>query len=163
LSFNGTTARVNINDSASLHLTTALTLEAWVNPSSAPTGWQDVIYKASDNYFMEAASTNGNEPGAGVSVAGSEPIIFGASQLTANAWTHLAVTYDAATLKLYVNGILTNSTAQSGTVVTSTNPLQIGSDSLYGQFFKGLIDEVRIYNVALTQAQIQSDMATALP
>ena len=50
----------------------------------------------------------------------------------------------------------------TGSILTSTNPLQIGSDSIYGQYFNGLIDEVRIYNTALTAAQIQTDMATAI-
>ena len=46
--------------------------------------------------------------------------------------------------------------------MTSTNPLQIGGDSIYGQFFQGTIDEVRVYNVALTAAQIQADMNTPI-
>jgi chitodextrinase len=164
LSFNGTNAQVVVNDSASLHLTTAVTLEAWVNPSSAPTGWQDVIYKPLDNYFLEAASSNGNKPGAGALLTSSaEPLAYGTAQLAANTWTHLAMTYDGTTLKIYVNGTLATSAAQSGTITTSANPLQIGGDTTYGQYFKGLIDEVRIYNVALTQAQIQSDMSTPLP
>jgi dihydrofolate reductase len=66
-------------------------------------------------------------------------------------------------LKIYVNGALVTSTTQTGTITTSTNALQIGGDTTYGQYFKGLIDEVRVYNIALTQAQIQTDMATALP
>ena len=40
--------------------------------------------------------------------------------------------------------------------------MQIGGDSIYGQFFAGLIDEVRVYNVALTAAQIQTDEATSI-
>ena len=44
--------------------------------------------------------------------------------------------------------------------MTSTNPLQIGGDSLWGQHFNGTIDEVRVYNVSLTASQIQSDMNT---
>ncbi|MGB0091240.1 MAG: fibronectin type III domain-containing protein, partial [Solirubrobacteraceae bacterium] len=52
------------------------------------------------------------------------------------------------------------STAHTGTIASSTNPLQIGGDSIYGQFFAGLIDEVRVYNVALTAAQIQTDQTT---
>ena len=51
------------------------------------------------------------------------------------------------------------STAHTGAIATSTNPLQIGGDSIYGQFFVGLIDEVRVYNVALSAAQIQADQA----
>jgi hypothetical protein len=164
LSFNGANAQVVINDSASLHLTSAVTLEAWVNPSVAPTGWQDVIYKAVDNYYLEAASLNANKPGAGVLLTSSaEPLAYGSAQLAASTWTHLAMTYDGTTLKMYMNGVLATSTAQTGTITTSTNALQIGGDTTYGQYFKGLIDEVRVYNIALTQAQIESDMATALP
>jgi Abnormal spindle-like microcephaly-assoc'd, ASPM-SPD-2-Hydin/Concanavalin A-like lectin/glucanases superfamily len=45
-------------------------------------------------------------------------------------------------------------------MATSTNPLQIGGDSFHTQFFNGTIDEVRLYNVALNETQIQSDMNT---
>jgi hypothetical protein len=41
-------------------------------------------------------------------------------------------------------------------------PLQIGGDSIFGQYFTGTIDEVRIYNTALTQAQIQTDLNTPI-
>ena len=50
------------------------------------------------------------------------------------------------------------SKATTGAIVTSTGPLQIGGDSIYGQFFSGVIDEVRVYNTALSQTQIQTDM-----
>ena len=43
---------------------------------------------------------------------------------------------------------------------TSTQPLRIGGDSIWGEYFNGLIDEVRVYNRALSQAEVQSDMTT---
>ena len=49
LSFNGTSARVNIPNSSSLQLTTAMTLEAWVNPATVSSVWRDVLYKGNDN------------------------------------------------------------------------------------------------------------------
>src|SRR6185436_9706491 len=49
-------------------------------------------------------------------------------------------------------------TAQTGTIKISPNPLQIGGNTISGQYFKGLIDEIRIYNRALNQTQIRSDM-----
>ena len=52
--------------------------------------------------------------------------------------------------------------ARTGSIATSTNPLQIGGDSLYGQYFQGSIDEVRIYNVARTPTQIQADVNTPI-
>ena len=86
--------------------------------------------------------------------------MYGPNALTANTWAHLAATYDGATMQLYVNGVQVASRAQTGAIATSTNPLQIGGDSIYGQYFAGRIDEVRIYNRALSVAQIQSDMIT---
>ena len=88
--------------------------------------------------------------------------LLGPNALTANTWAHLAATYDGATVRLYVNGVQVASRAQTGAIATSTNPLQIGGDSIYGQYFAGRIDEVRIYNRALSVAEIQSDMNTPL-
>ena len=83
---------------------------------------------------------------------------FGTVAITANTFTHLATTYDGSAVRLFVNGTQVASTAATGSIATSTNQLQIGGDNIYGQYFAGTIDEVRIYNTALTQAQIQADM-----
>ena len=162
LQFNGTSALVTIPDSASLHLSSAMTLEAWVNPSTVNANWRDVIYKGNDNYYLEATSTNASRPDAGMIAGGSYADAFGTSALPANTWSYLTETYDGTTLRLYVNGTQVASTAHTGAIATSTNPLQIGGDSLYGQYFAGLIDEVRVYNTALTATQIQTDEATPM-
>ena len=65
LQFNGTSARVTIPDAASLHLTTGMTLEAWVNPSTVNAKWRDVVYKGDDNFYLSATSTNASRPDAG--------------------------------------------------------------------------------------------------
>ena len=54
------------------------------------------------------------------------------------------------------------SAAYSGTIGTSSGPLRIGGNSLWGEYFQGTIDEVRIYNRALTALEIQTDMVTPL-
>ena len=160
LSFNGTSSRVTIADAASLHLTGSMTLEAWVNRSGNKTGWRDLVYKGDDNYFLSASSSPNNRPAAGGIMAGSSGEVFGTARLPASTWTHLAVTYDGTTVRLYVDGAQVSSLAKTGNLTTSTNPLTIGSDPIYGQYFQGMIDDVRVYNVALTSAQIQADMAT---
>jgi hypothetical protein len=162
LSFNGTSARVNVPNTASLQLSSAMTLEAWVRPAVVSNAWRDVVYKGDDNYYLEATSTGGSRPVGGGIIGGASVEIRGSPALTTNAWAHLALTYDGAALRLYVNGTQVSSTTKTGTIRTSTNQLQIGSDSIHGQYFSGLIDEVRIFNIARTQAQIQSDMNTAL-
>jgi Concanavalin A-like lectin/glucanases superfamily/PQQ enzyme repeat len=159
LNFNGTNARVTINNAPSLQLTSAMTLEAWVYPTTVNSAWRDVIYKGNDNYYLEGTSPNSSRPAMGGTFAGD---LYGTSPLTANTWSHLAATYDGATIRLYVNGVQVASRAQTGAIATSMNPLQIGGDSIYGQYFAGRIDEVRIYNRALSVTEIQSDMNTPL-
>jgi outer membrane protein assembly factor BamB len=160
LQFNGTSALVTVPDAASLHLSTGMTLEAWVNPSTVNGSWRDVIYKGNDNFYLEATTPKSSRPDAGMIAGGSYADAFGKKALPTNTWSYLTETYDGSTLRLYVNGTQVASTAHTGTIATSTNPLQIGGDSIYGQYFAGLIDEVRVYNVALTAAQIQTDQAT---
>jgi hypothetical protein len=158
LVFDGVSALVTINNSASLQLSNAMTLEAWVNPSTVNSLFCDAIYKGNDNYYLEGSSPNASVPAMGGTFASMS--LYGTAALPVNTWAHLAATYDGTTLRLYVNGVQVASRAQTGAIATSTNPLQIGGDSIYGQFFQGTIDEVRVYNVALTAAQIQADMKT---
>ena len=160
LSFNGTTARVTVPDSPTLRLTSAMTLEAWVFPTAVSSSWRDVIFKGDDNYYLMATSANVSRPVAGGIFSGSYGEAFGTSALPTNAWAHLAATYDGATLRLFVNGVQVGSKTQTGTLATSSNPLNVGGDTFYNQYFAGRVDDVRIYNRALTLAEIQTDMNT---
>jgi hypothetical protein len=79
-----------------------------------------------------------------------------------NAWTYETLTYDGATLRLYVNGVQVSTRATTGVVQSSTNPLWIGGNQPYGEFFQGLIDEVRVYNRALTASEVNADMGNPI-
>ena len=160
LVFNGTNAEVTIPDAASLHLTSAMTLEAWVNPSTVSAKWRDVIYKGgNDNYLLEGTTTrSGGAPGGGATIGSTDLVLNNTAALAANTWAHLAVTYDGTTMRFYVNGTQVSSQGITGSIITSATPLQIGGDTFYSQYFAGTIDEVRVYNVALTATQIQADM-----
>ena len=74
----------------------------------------------------------------------------------------MALTYDGATLRLYVNGTQAASGPASGPIETNSNPLRIGGNVPYGQYFQGRIDEVRVYNRALSSNEIQTDINTAI-
>jgi hypothetical protein len=161
LNFNGSNALVTINNAASLQLTTGMTLEAWVYPTVIGAWWGDVIYKGNDNYYLDGTSNPSGFPAMGGTLPNAPPL-YGTGGLALNTWAHLAATYDGATMRLYVNGVQVANRAQTGAIETSTNPLQIGGDSIYGQYFTGRIDEVRIYNRALSATQIQSDINTPL-
>ena len=70
------------------------------------------------------------------------------------------MTYDGANMRLYLNGVQAGIRAQTGSTVVTTGMLRIGGNAVWGEYFAGLIDEVRVYNRALTAAEIQSDMGT---
>ena len=86
----------------------------------------------------------------------------GRHRAAAGTWTHLAETYDGSSVRLYVNGTPVSTTAAAGSMVSSTAPLEIGGNTIWGEYFSGLIDEVRVYNRALSAAEIQQDMSTAI-
>jgi len=157
LSFDGSSTLVNIPGSNSLDLTNGMTLEAWVYPTAPMGDFRDVIYKGqNDNYYLEGSSPGFGGPAVGGTF--TSPLISPAGALPLNAWSHVAATYDGAFLRLFVNGVLVNSRAQTGAIQTSTGPLTLGGDPLYGQYFAGRIDEVRIFSRALSVAEIQADM-----
>lgn len=79
-----------------------------------------------------------------------------------NTWTHVAVTYDGATLRMFVNGVQVRSSAATGAAVATSGALRIGGNSVWGEYFRGLIDEVRIYSRALLAGEIQTDMSSPI-
>ncbi|WP_214323080.1 LamG-like jellyroll fold domain-containing protein [Nonomuraea sediminis] len=164
LSFNGSSSWVTIQHAASLRLTNALTLSAWVRPATADALWRAVLMKerstgggyglyASSEYNAPAGWLETNQQGGGLT--GDDP-------LPANQWSHLATTYDGSTLRLYINGALAAQAPIAGDVLDDGGPLRIGGNSVWGEYFSGLIDEVRIYNRAQTAAEIQTDMNTPI-
>lgn len=163
LSFNGTSDIVTVNDSTSLHLTSGMTLEAWIKPADLQ-GWTSVILKergTTDLSYGLYASDNTSNPPSAYLYNGTSKSVLGSSRLPLNAWSYLAATYDGTALNLYVNGQLAQSTPSSGNITTSTNPLRIGGDTVYpDEYFNGLIDDVRIYNRALNASEIFTDMST---
>ena len=159
-----------------LDLTNGMTLEAWVNPSTM-NGWESVIYKERGgagtgllSYALYAQDGDPSLPPAGyvrTSAGGPDRGIQALTQLPLNVWSHIAVTYTtgagpaSSTLNFYVNGALvqTITNAINQNLLPSTQPLRIGnSNASISEGFNGMIDEVRVYNRALSAAEILVDM-----
>jgi fibronectin type 3 domain-containing protein len=158
LSFDGVNDWVTVADSASLDVT-RLTLEAWVRPTALGGMWRTVAFKEQPGGMVYALYAG---QGTGVPVGqvniGGERNALGAG-LALNTWSHLAVTYDGAALRLYVNGALAGTTSVAGNIPASTGPLRLGGNSVWAEWFAGQIDEVRVYNRALSQSEIQADLS----
>lgn len=152
LSFDGTNDLVTIADASSLDLTTGMTLEAWVYPS-ASSSWRTVVLKEIVNDLSYGLYLNSDDPPypAGYIRIGSTTYgAFGSTTAPLNTWTHVGLTYDGSVLRAYMNGVEVGSQSVSGSIVTSAEPVRIGGGTVWGEYFNGRIDEVRIYNRALS-------------
>ena len=125
LSFNGSNARVNVPSSSSLQLTSGMTLEAWVNPSSVSSAWRDVIYKGNDNYYLEGdlAAAAATPPAAAPSAARTANV-FGVGRAPREhvdaPRPHLRRRRRCASTS---TALSSSSQAQTGAIATSTNQL----------------------------------------
>ena len=160
---------IRVPHSASLNLSSAgMTLSAWIYPTSFPVDpnqFTSVMYKysAGDNsaYFLFAKTSGApNDYVCANGYAGggfTTSVINKACETTGpvltESWTHLAVTYDGTDLRFYRNGQKTETRAASEPLGTNSSDLIIGN-SFFGEALTGLIDEVRIYNYALNDAEI---------
>jgi hypothetical protein len=163
LSFDGIDDQVTVIDRDSLDLSNGMTLSAWVKPDVLNGAWRTVAFKEDPSSttrlsYALYAQEGQPVPTAEITTGGAVGNARGALQLPLGAWTHLAMTYDGANLRLYVDGNLVRTTARTGPMPASTGPLRIGGNSVWGERFSGLIDELRVYNQALPQADIQADM-----
>jgi hypothetical protein len=142
-----------------------MTLEAWVYPTVMSARWSCVLAKEQPGelvYGLWAGDDSSSNPPYVIIYIGGHRWVNGTAALPVNTWSHVAGTYDGTTLRLYVNGTQVTSKAVTGSIVSSTGPLRIGGNSIWGEYFRGRIDEVRIYNRALSAPEIQADMGTPI-
>ena len=169
LSFDGVNDYVNCGNDTSLNITgTAITMEAWIYPTSFKSQvWQgNIISKegTTGTGYMLRAGAGGK---LNINVGSGGPwneLTSSTNVLTLNTWQHVAGTFDGAFLRLYVNGVLTDSIAKTVSIVGSSSVnLYLGESPAYaGRYFPGRIDEVRIWNIVRTQAEIQASMNSEL-
>jgi hypothetical protein len=157
LSFDGVDDYVRVPDSDSLDITNAITIEAWVNCGSSPAGNLRSIVRKESTYALRFYS-DGTLEGL-VWIGGrykSSGIVPASIAWVPNRWVHWTFTYDGSSMKIYKNGILVmGPTAQTGAIDKTTNDLGIGGTGTGAYPFIGLIDEVRIYNRALSPEEIR--------
>lgn len=175
LSFDGVNDKILIKRSTiagtdigdpSFNISDAITIESWINPESGG-GFnvQSVVSKSQRNpntaqngYIFPRTNDNWNN------------IVFllnfnglGWRQLTApypgkDVWHHVAATYDGSYMRIFIDGVLANQMAITGTITVNNNPLTIGYQNGYtNEFYRGKIDELRIWSRAISACEIASN------
>jgi hypothetical protein len=152
---------VRVPDSASLSMTGSLTLAAWIRPTLDSSTQQGIIEKwewtgsAAIRGYMMRLNSSEHLSFAVCHNTGNNGISTAPRTIPLNTWTHVAATYDAGTqqMTMYVNGNPdpTTGTATAPADGSSQLVLGVGMDA---HFFNGQIDEARVYNRSLSQAEI---------
>ena len=157
--FNGA-ENVDVANSAGLNPTAAITVDAWVYANSL--GTASVMVKKSDGANGYSLEMLNGQFAFYVYIPTTEQSWHAASSTapSTNSWYHVAGTYDGTQVSIYVNGKLEGSTAVTGAIGASSNDLNIGSDPSNlqdtGRYWNGMIDEVEIFNRALSATEIQA-------
>ncbi|PWA04150.1 choice-of-anchor D domain-containing protein, partial [Flavobacterium psychrotolerans] len=123
-------------------------LMAWVDLNSAFS--TDGIVVGQTNFQLRITSAKRLE-----AVVNGTTVTY-ATALSVSQWTHVGVVYDGSNIYLYLNGALVATQSKSGNIAADASLLTIGKDPTTNtKYFKGKIDEVRVFNVALTASQLQ--------
>jgi hypothetical protein len=150
--FNGTTDYISVNNSPSLNPTDEISISAWVKWE---TGGANDYFILSKQYELSRSILLKFRPH--IIVSGTPVIFDGQTSIPSGVWTFVTMVYDGSAVKVFFNSTLDGFVNQTGTIQSSSDPLIIGqrvpaSGGMYQ--FKGSIDDIRIYNQALTDCEI---------
>jgi len=152
LSFDGVNDYVQVPDDASLGITDAITIEAWVMYDQIPTGLDYACVVNKDGAYLLRVRDSRIQ--FYLCLDGGWRALYGdTATLTTGVWYHIAGVYDGTQMRVYLNGILDGSRGGTGLIDTSTSPLHIGR-RLAG-YLNGTVDEVRIHDRALAPGEFK--------
>lgn len=158
-SLDGVNRYIEVPDSPSLSITGPLTLEARININS--NAFQQAIIEKYDvpgrNGYLLRLNAAGKIQASICNPSTCTPLATGATTVSTGTWHHVFAVYDGATIKVYLDGALDGSVSTSFILTDGAASLKIGArgDDANTRLY-GLIDEVKIYNQALTGLEVQA-------
>ncbi len=172
LSLDGKTGFVRIADSPSLHtFTNAITMEVWFKAASFPPQEGNIssllrknVAAGNENFLLRFRTTEG-EPWVEMSPGYDLGVARAGYPFATGQWYHLAGVYDGNAVTLYVNGVKIGSQNVSGQMSIDDSDLFIGKgdpEFSAGEYFHGVLDEIRLWNVARSPEEVRAAMNTPL-
>jgi hypothetical protein len=163
MNFDGGNDYVDCGDNSSLNIINIITVETWFKTEDVATK-QGIVSKDDDLWHCKYGLEIRNQRVYGIFWINGTRIERYSGTISSDIWMHTALVFDGSKISLYLDGELEQEYSFSGSVDTTTEHLYIGNGYQSGVSYKfnGLIDEVRIYNTALTAFQIQSQYYVGL-
>jgi len=171
LSFDGSNSYVDLGNPSLLQITGSITCSAWVKAAADLADDGEIVAKSNDVFGWQLKTSLDTGPrtfGVAISAGTGRVQRYSTTVYSLDVWYYVTGVYDAAarTLDIYVNGVLDNGVL-TGTIPASQIDAPVNAyvgkrTSLYGggYCFNGIIENVRIYDQALNQAEVQADMNT---
>ncbi|MEK7398027.1 MAG: LamG domain-containing protein [Candidatus Poribacteria bacterium] len=165
LQLDGSSASVDCGNTASLDIPTnnAVTMVAWVNSAvGSLASWQGLMAKRSGNYSYGINFVTGNFQVYSSSASGVQGWGY---NLPKGEWTHLVGIMSKSPTELYVNGELNGGAGKGpggGALSNTANLFRIGASGSIGEYFNGIVDDVAVFNVALSAADIKNIFSKGL-
>ena len=171
LAFDGDGDYVDMGKNPGFDITNQITVSAWIKISAFDKDWQTIVAKGDRSWRLQRNwGENTLEFGcSGLVVPGTDwGQIFGKTNVNDGHWHHVAGVYDQEKIYLYIDGSMDASATASGMIRVNDEPVYIGENSqMTNRFWNGMIDDVRIYNYALSAEEIsaitQSVLMLSLP
>lgn len=151
--------RINLPKFSSLHGSTSLTVEAWVHPTALHHNYYNIIRRngPSGNWLL-AFQNNGVNISFGIRTSSGYTELDVPISTTGvtflNQWHHLSGVWDGSTMRLYVDGVQVGQKSHGGTLIVPTTGSHRISNNPNGEFFQGWIDNVRLWSVARSPAEV---------
>ena len=154
LSLGGAGQYVDCGNNALFNITEAITVAGWIKVNAFDVQWQSVVAKGNSAWRLSRDGTQNDLEFACTGLSGNWKVL-GSINVNDGKWHHVAGVYDGSEISLYVDGILDVSLTASGNVATTTHQVWLGGNvERPGREWNGLLDDVRIYDHALSAAEI---------
>lgn len=154
---DGNGGYITVNDSSSLDISTSITMSIWYKMDAFDHTYPTIMAKSNQNYRFYFAEGNKKFRTRMVYTGAGTTDLVSSFASSTGVWYHAVFTYDGKVSKIFMNGDLDVSSNLVDTIVTNNNDLIIG-DFGAGSIrpFQGTIDDFRIYNRALTAAEVKA-------
>ena len=159
LLFDGDGDYVKVGNESKFDFTGQVTVAAWIKVNRFDKNWQDIVAKGDNAWRLQRYRDNDSLEFActGLKIPSNDPYgsLYGQKSVNDGAWHHVAGMYDGEKMYIYIDGIVDVSQPASGAIATNDHPVFIGENAeMTGRFWNGMIDDVRVYNYALSEGQI---------